>query len=194
MQNVVLRLTTKCEAADPSFYEPYDEEDMDDMATADDESASLEAEAQRARAVGSPPEEAGDGDNVMTLTTEATWEDDGDTVRLSYEESELSGMEGTRTVISYRKSEPTLISITRQGSFTSVLMLEQGKLHTSLYESPAIPLSVSTLTHYLKNDLPDGTLRAEYTIGLGKEYASRNSLRLDVRFPEDGGDSPLTIE
>lgn len=130
--------------------------------------------------LGPPPEEE-DGD-VLELTTEAVWSDDGKGIVIGYEESELSGMEGTTTVIAFSKAEPTLVTVSREGTYTSTLILEQGKSHTGQYHTPVMPLEVTTRTHRLLNRLlEDGTLEADYTVRIGTITTSRSRLHIQVR-------------
>jgi len=130
--------------------------------------------------LGPPPEEE-DGD-VLEMTTEAVWSDDGAGIVIGYEESELSGMEGTATVLAFRREEPSLLTVSREGNFRSTLILEQGKTHTGLYETPVMPMEVTTHTHRLVNRLlTDGTLEADYTVRVGTITTSRTRLHIQVR-------------
>lgn len=130
--------------------------------------------------LGPPPEEE-DGD-VLEMTTEAVWSDDGRGIVIGYEESELSGMEGTTTVLAFSKEEPALVTVTREGTFCSTLVLEQGKSHTGLYQTPVMPMEVTTRTHRLRNRLlEDGTLEADYTVRVGSITTSRTRLHIQVR-------------
>ena len=52
---------------------------------------------------------------------------------LSYQESELTGLEGTTT--SFEVRGPQVI-LSRTGSVNSQMVFEEGKQHTSLYETP----------------------------------------------------------
>lgn len=131
--------------------------------------------------LGPPPEEE-DGD-VVELTTEATWDEEDDRVTIAYEESELSGMEGTVTKITFRRAEPTLVSIIREGAFCSTLVLEQGRSHTGLYETPVMPMEVTTRAHLLQNGLTadGGTLTLDYSVRIGAITTTRTKLKMEIR-------------
>ena len=63
------------------------------------------------------------------MTLEGRYHDDGTRVSVSYEESELSGMEGSRVTISFHKSERGLISMTiQEDQMTLCLNPMQGKV------------------------------------------------------------------
>ena len=130
--------------------------------------------------LGPPPEEE-DGD-VFEMTTEAVWSDDGTNIIIGYEESELSGMEGTATIIAFNKKEPTLVTITRDGSYKSTLVLEQGRSHTGLYQTPYMPMEVTTRAHHLVNRLlENGTLEVDYSVRIGTITTTRTRMKMEVR-------------
>ena len=79
------------------------------------------------------PEEDG---GVMEMTTSALLEMEDGRVTIRYEESELTGMEGTTTEITFLESEPSLVTVQRTGSVRCALVLEAGKTHTGAYETP----------------------------------------------------------
>ena len=64
------------------------------------------------------------------LMTEGTMELAEDGIVLSYEESELTGMEGTTTTFEVKGPRVTL---TRSGTVNSQMVFEEGRQHTSLY-------------------------------------------------------------
>ena len=131
--------------------------------------------------LGPPPAEE-DGD-VFEMTTEAVWSDDGANIVIGYEESELSGMEGTATIIAFNKAEPTLVTITRDGNYKSTLVLEQGKSHTGLYQTPYMPMEVTTRAHRLVNRLlENGTLEVDYSVRIGTITTTRTRMKMEVRY------------
>ena len=73
-----------------------------------------------------------DPDNTE-LMTEGTMTLLPDGLLLRYEESELTGMEGTTTTFELRGPQVRLI---RTGKVNSQMVFEEGRQHTSLYETP----------------------------------------------------------
>jgi len=124
-----------------------------------------------------------DGEDVMELTTAALMDFDADgrcTIR--YKESELSGMEGTETKITFLKSDRKILTIIREGAVNSTLVLEAGRFHSGLYETPVMPLDVTTMTYKLTNDITEegGTACADYSLRIGGVTTNRTKLTMQV--------------
>ena len=123
-----------------------------------------------------------DGEDVMELTTAALMDFDADgrcTIR--YKESELSGMEGSVTSVSYRKSEPSLISMLRDGSVKTALVFEPGARHLCVYQTPIMPFEVCVYTRSVKNDIEaKGLLEMDYTVELRGAQAEHTAFSMRV--------------
>ncbi len=139
-----------------------------------------EEDAVFVRLLGPPPVPS--EEEVLELVTGALREvsDDGE-VRISYIESEVTGMEGTVSTVRYRLSEPELVTITRAGVFSSVIVLEKRKVHSTLYEMPGASLEMKIHTLNLENRLEtEGVLRADYVLRLGGEITMRNRISVEI--------------
>ena len=101
------------------------------------------------------------------MTTEAVYHDDGHRVCISYKESELSGMEGSKTSVSFHKNDPRFVSMLRDGSVKTAMMFEPGERHLSIYQTPVMPFEVCIFTRAVDNRMTtDGTLRMDYAVEL----------------------------
>ena len=89
---------------------------------------------------------------VLELVTDGILEDFGDHWVLSYEETELTGMAGTTTT--FTVAGPRVV-LTRSGSVNSQMVFEEGKQHTSLYETPFGELSIDIQTSRLLHNLTE---------------------------------------
>ena len=105
-----------------------------------------------------------------SLVTEGTLEREGDILLLSYEESELTGMEGTTTVF---RVEPARITLQRSGTLESQMVFELGHEDRSLYDMGFGALMITVLTDRLET--PSRT-RAE-------RWTSRIPLPLKTKRP-----------
>ena len=114
------------------------------------------------------------------LMTEGTLELAEDSIVLSYEESELTGMEGTTTTFEVKGPRVTL---TRSGTVNSQMVFEEGRQHTSLYETPFGELSVDIQTSILKHNLSErgGLLEIKYSIAVEHTVTGRNCFKIRVR-------------
>jgi Uncharacterized protein conserved in bacteria len=99
---------------------------------------------------------------------------------LSYEESELTGMKGTVTTFEIKDGR---VYLTRSGTVNSRMVFEEGKQHTSLYETPFGELSVDIRTSRLRQTLTErgGLLEVRYSIAVEHTVTGQNSFLVRVR-------------
>lgn len=72
----------------------------------------------------------GEESQTVQVVTEGTMRTEGDTVFLSYEESEVTGMEGTTTTFAVQGERVELV---RTGAVESKMVFEKGIKNVSLY-------------------------------------------------------------
>ena len=114
------------------------------------------------------------------LMTEGTMTFTEEGIVLSYEESELTGMEGTTTTFEVKGSRVTLM---RSGSVNSQMVFEEGRQHTSLYETPFGELSVDIQTSELRHNLTQrgGLMEIRYSIAVEHTVTGRNCFKIRVK-------------
>ena len=120
-----------------------------------------------------------DSDNIE-LVTEGKLEDAEGALRLSYQESELTGMEGTTTVFHV---EPERVTLLRMGNVSSEMVFEEGRRHMSLYSTPYGSMEVGILARKLRSTLDQngGKLEINYDIEINHTLAGQSLFRIDVR-------------
>ena len=102
-------------------------------------------------------------------------------VILRYEESELSGMEGAVTEISYAENDPGLVTMERGGAFLTSFVFENGKRHICVYNTPIMAFEICIATKEVVNRLEDeGYIFLDYVLELRGAGAERNKLRISV--------------
>ena len=107
-------------------------------------------------------------------------EEDG-RIEFSYEESEITGMEGSTTAISFSKDNPSLVSMVREGSVSTALVFEQGKRHRCAYNTPYMPFEISVHTRRVSNTLlENGVLELDYIIEIRGAKAERTKFRMEL--------------
>ena len=118
--------------------------------------------------------------DATELMTEGTMALTEDGIVLSYEESELTGMEGTTTTFEVKG---TRVTLTRSGAVNSQMVFEEGRQHTSLYETPFGELSVDIQTSELKHNLSErgGLMEIKYSIAVEHTVTGRNCFKIRVR-------------
>lgn len=99
---------------------------------------------------------------------------------LSYRETELTGMEGTTTTFEVKGPQ---VILTRSGAVNSQMIFEEGRRHTSLYETPYGELTVDIQTSALRHTLSQrgGVLEIRYSIAVEHTVTGRNSFKIRVK-------------
>ena len=118
--------------------------------------------------------------DVVELVTEGRLAREGDSYTLSYQESELTGLEGTLTTIQVEGEQVTLM---RVGEFNSQLVFQVGRRHLSVYNTPYGAMSVGVQTRHLLAELSDrgGDIEVDYSIEVDHTLAGRNIFRINVK-------------
>ena len=118
--------------------------------------------------------------DVVELVTEGRLAREGDSYTLSYQESELTGLEGTLTTIQVDGEQVTLM---RVGEFNSQLVFQEGRRHLSVYNTPYGAMSVGVHTRHLLAELNDqgGDIEVDYEIEVDHAMAGRNIFRINVK-------------
>ena len=92
-------------------------------------------------------------EEALEMVTQGLVRVRGGRVEIVYDEGELSGMEGSQTVISYAKGEPQTVSMIRTGAVSTVLVFERGVRHLCTYETPYMPFQIGVLALAVDNRL-----------------------------------------
>ena len=118
--------------------------------------------------------------DAQELMTEGTMTLTEDGMVLAYQETALTGMEGTTT--RFQVQGPRVI-LTRSGTVNSQMVFEEGRQHTSLYETPFGELSVDIQTSVLKHNLTErgGVMEIKYSIAVEHTVTGRNCFKIRVR-------------
>mgnify|MGYP003292144787 CR=1 FL=1 len=111
-------------------------------------------------------------------------------VEIAYDESELTGMEGASTVVSFDPADPTLVTMMRGGTVSTALIFEPHRRHICAYHTPYMPFEICVLAHKVDNRLlQEGVLELDYMVELRGAQAERTKFRMDIRTME--GEDPL---
>ena len=119
--------------------------------------------------------------DTVELTSEGrmTIGDDGE-ITLAYDETALTGMEGTTTRFTIRGNT---VVLRRSGTVNNEMYFEPGKPHLSLYETPMGALTVEIVTEKLAHRLSErgGILDIKYTIAVENQITGRHQFKIRVR-------------
>ena len=118
--------------------------------------------------------------DVIELVTEGRLTRVGESYTLSYQESELTGLEGTLTTIQVDGEQVTLM---RVGEFTSQMVFQEGRRHLSMYNTPYGAMAIGVNTRRLLADLNDhgGDIEIDYAIEVDHAIAGRSIFQIRVK-------------
>ena len=117
---------------------------------------------------------------VMELVTEGTMEFADGGWNISYQESELTGLQGVTTTF---RVEPDVVTLNRTGSLRSTMEFRVGQSHDSLYQMDFGTLMLTVTTRHLFFDiLPEGgCIDILYDIEIEKSESGLVDYHLDIR-------------
>ncbi len=123
--------------------------------------------------------------DIITLVTPGRFYRKNGSYYICYDETDLTGMTGTKTTL--RISHDS-VAVIRTGLYASHLVFETGKRHMSLYDTDFGQLTVSVRTESIKSTLTDlgGSLDVRYAVEIDHAHAGFNSLHIDIRPAQPG--------
>lgn len=129
------------------------------------------------------PQDDDEGPQSMEMYSDARLRLTDDMFSLSYEESELTGMEGTSSQLSFMRSQPELVTMLRSGSVSTALVFEPNKRHFCTYKTPFMPFEVCVHTLRIDNKLlgDAATLDLDYIVEIRGAQAERCKLHLEIK-------------
>lgn len=122
-----------------------------------------------------------EGENeVIELITEGKFYKEGEGFLATYDESEISGMEGTTTTL---KIEDGSLRIIRSGTTHSNMLFKMGLDHVSLYSTPFGALEVTIKPDNIDIDVNEkgGSVKLQYKLEASGAESIDNSLELNIR-------------
>ena len=121
-----------------------------------------------------------DNADIMEFTTDGLYTMDNGVGCITYEESELTGMEGTRTSVFIM---PDKVVVDRDGSVTSRMIFKEGEKSSFLYNTPFGKTTLGIRTSTIKQQLDDheANVEIDFVMDMNHMVASRNKVSIEVR-------------
>lgn len=119
----------------------------------------------------------------MEFVTEGKLYSRGSAIYLTYDESDLSGLEGCRTRLTL---EGDSVKMTRRGSAVGIdteIHFKKGVRYSGLYDTPYGPVEMEVLTNSLDNSVTrenGGVVDIDYSISLKGVSEGRSRLNIEV--------------
>ena len=119
-------------------------------------------------------------DEVIEVVTPGKFHLGGSEFKAVYEESEISGMDGTTTTLVIK--DDALI-LEREGSTTTRMEFKKGEEVVSLYNTPYGMMNINISTKELDIDMDDdgGVIYTKYILGLEGQPGITTELKVKIR-------------
>lgn len=127
---------------------------------------------------------SGSTDKVELLTAGQYGFEDGKS-RLTYEESDLTGLNGTRTTFTI---SPMGVVLRREGSLNTEMVFQTGKKNYFLYDTPFGSATMGVETRHINASLGEhgGSLEFDYDIEFNHTPMGSNKFKIHVRENNNG--------
>ena len=120
-----------------------------------------------------------DDEETLDFVTDGNYFLDGDTACFSYLETEVTGLEGTRTSVFVRPRE---VVIDRDGMITGRMVFREGEKNSFLYSTPYGTATLGVNTKSLKKSFDEngGELEVDYVTDMEHAVVARNKIILKI--------------
>jgi len=121
-----------------------------------------------------------DRDTDISLLTEGEFEFQDGVYFIDYEESELTGLEGTSTSIEVGQN---YVSLQRSGTVNTNMLFVKDRKTSSYYNTPYGDMQIDIFTDNLKIDIsPEGgKINVDYFIDINNLSTGKNNFEIEVR-------------
>lgn len=124
------------------------------------------------------------GPDAMELVTAGQYGQDEKETLLTWQESELTGMEGTKTSLRVQRNG---VVLSREGKLNTRMEFEEGKKRYFLYETPFGSATMGLNTRRIVNrlGLHGGEIEIDYSVDMDQTVVGRNRFFIRVQEPRE---------
>ena len=121
-----------------------------------------------------------DREDGLEFTTDGHYSFEDQVGCISYYESEVTGLMGTKTKVCFKPDE---VVVDRKGSITSTMVFKKGSKSSFLYNTPYGTATMGIDTRKIKHNFNEhgGSMEIDYVIDMSHVTATRNRFLIDVR-------------
>ena len=122
-------------------------------------------------------------EGLLTITPDGGFtEEPSYTVAITYDETELTGMAGARSTITYRTSDRGVVTMLRTGLVSTAMTFKAHHRAICTYETPYMPFSIGIHALTVDNRLDiDGILKLDYIIEIRGARAERCEMTMKIQ-------------
>jgi uncharacterized beta-barrel protein YwiB (DUF1934 family) len=119
-------------------------------------------------------------DKAIEVVTPGEFYREGDYYYAVYDETELSGMAGTKTTI---KVSPETFLLTRTGTTNGEMSFKKDDRNITLYDTPygALQLNIDTKELHVQLDDNGGEIFIDYSLSVGNQEPQNTLLRVNIK-------------
>lgn len=123
---------------------------------------------------------AGEDEDSIDFVTDGLYTFDGQVACLTYLETEVTGMAGTRTSVMVF---PDKVVVDRDGTVTSRMIFQEGSKNSFLYDTPvgSATMHMDTRRILFRFNEHGGELEIDYVLDLEHAFVTRNIFRIEVK-------------
>jgi uncharacterized beta-barrel protein YwiB (DUF1934 family) len=127
------------------------------------------------------------GDNAIELVTEGKYTKKGENYFISYNESDMTGMEGTVTTLEIAKDS---VILTREGSVNTSFIFRKGESNVSHYATEFGIFTIGIRARDISINVDDmgGELDINYEMDTFDSRGSRNNFHMTIREAKVNGE------
>ena len=128
-----------------------------------------------------------DDEDTLEFTTDGLYTYDGETACLSYLETEVTGLEGTRTSLIVT---PEQVVVDRDGMITSRMVFKERERSSFLYNTPYGTATMNMNTRRIGRRLDEhgGDVEIDYVVDMEHTVVTRNRFTLKITEQEQMGE------
>ena len=121
-----------------------------------------------------------DEPDSLDFSTDGQYSFRGGEGRLSYWESEVTGLEGTRTSVTIRPDE---VVVDRDGTIKSRMIFKEGSKSSFLYSTPFGQATMGVDTRRIRHSVDErgGQVEIDYVVDMEHAVVARNKFQITIR-------------
>jgi len=122
----------------------------------------------------------GSEEDNIEFSTDGFYQFDGDVAQMSYMESEVTGLMGTRTTLTVL---PDKVVVDRRGTITSRMEFKEGAKDAFQYGTPYGSANLGIETRGIKHKMTEngGYIDIDYVVNMEHAVVTRNRFKITVR-------------
>ena len=124
-----------------------------------------------------------EGQEKIEVVTVGEFSNEGDEFVATYDETEISGMEGTKTKLRIKGNK---VILHREGTTSTKMEFEKDNTSVCLYNTPYGMLELRTITKELDLDVNEsgGNISIEYHLAAGGQEPIKTNLEMKIKVEE----------